>query len=82
MIVGQAMGTQNSRPMMPRGSAGQGRRWTVRLKSRGRSGLWKDEWATANCVGALETSPTEDTVVLWSGDLEMNYMDRAAEGAW
>lgn len=42
----------------------------------------KDEWATANCVGALETSPTEDTVVLWPGDLEMNYMDRAAEGAW
>lgn len=65
--------------MLPRTQLGKGRRWRVRSKSRGCGGLWEDEWTTASCAGALATSLAEETAVLWSGHVEMNYTDGVAE---
>lgn len=59
-----------------------GKRWRVRSKSKGCSGLWDGEWAAAKCAGALGTSLAEGTVVLWPGHLEMNYKHGEDDGSW
>ena len=58
--IEQAHGTQKVNQMGVGGGRG------------GCSGLWEDEWATANHAEALGASLAEGTVVPWPGHLEMN----------